>query len=71
MQGLLPRPGYTSSIETRRPTITAAVLKIERVMSFLGSSSRSACMRLVLSSAAILFLEIFFFFIAIVANSFR
>ena len=55
---------YTSSIETRRPTIAAARCKLDSVMSFFGSRSRSTCVRLVLSNVAILFLEIFCCFIA-------
>jgi len=39
---------YTSSIETRRPTIAAARCRLESVMSFFPSSSRSTCERLVL-----------------------
>jgi len=48
----------------RRPTIAAARCRLESVMSFFGSSSRSTWVRLVLSIAAILFLEIFFLFMA-------
>src|ERR1039457_4403000 len=55
---------YTSSIVTRRPTIAAARCRLPRVMSFFGSRIRSTWVRLVLSSAAILFFEIFFFFMA-------
>src|ERR1022692_3168755 len=55
---------YTSSIVTRSPTIAAARCRLPRVMSFFGSRIRSTWERLVLSSAAILFLEIFFFFMA-------
>src|ERR1039457_959965 len=58
---LLP---YTSSIVTRSPTIAAARCRLPSVMSFFGSRIRSTWVRLVLSSAAILFLEIFFFFMA-------
>ena len=45
-------------------TMAAARCRLESVMSFFGSSSRSTWVRLVLSSTAILFLEIFFFFMA-------
>jgi hypothetical protein len=57
-------PLYTSSIKTRRPTMAAARCRLERVMSFLASSSRSTCVRLVFSSPAIFFFDIFFFFMA-------
>src|SRR6266481_3422600 len=58
-------PGrYTSSIVTRRPTIAAALCRLPSVISFFGSSRRSTCVRLVLSSVAILFLEIFCFLMA-------
>lgn len=33
---LPPRPAYTSSIETRRPTMAAARSRLESVMSFFG-----------------------------------
>src|SRR6266851_764017 len=49
---------------TRRPTIAAARCRLESVMSFLGSSSRSTWVRLVLSSMAIRALDMFFFFMA-------
>ncbi len=51
---------YTSSMFTRRPTIAAARCRLPSVMSFFGSSSRFTWVRLVFSSTAILFFEIFF-----------
>jgi hypothetical protein len=55
---------YTSSMMTRRPTIAAALWRLDRVMSSLASRSRSTWVRLVLSRMAMRFLEIFFFFMA-------
>ena len=55
---------YTNSTFTRRPTIAAARCKLPSVMSFFGSSSRSTWVRLVFSSVAILFLEMFCCFMA-------
>ena len=62
-RGRAPSP-YTNSIITRRPTMAAARYRLERVMSSVALKSRSTCDRLVLSRVAILFLEIFFFFMA-------
>src|SRR6266478_4897043 len=58
------RSCQTNSIITRRPTTAAARCRLERVMSFLGLRSRSTWVRLVLSRVAILFLDIFCFFMA-------
>ena len=58
------RSAYTSSIVTRRPTIAAARCRLDSVMSSFALRSRSTCVRLVFSSVAILFFEIFFFFMA-------
>jgi hypothetical protein len=55
---------YTNSTFTRRPTIAAARCKLPSVMSLFGSSSRSTWVRLVFSSVAILFLEMFCCFMA-------
>ncbi len=53
-----------SEIVKRRPTIAAARCRLPSLMSFLGSRIRSTWLRLVFSRMAILFLEIFFFFMA-------
>ena len=55
---------YTSWIVTRRPTMAAARWRLDSVMSSLASSSRSTCVRLVFSSVAMRFFDIFFSFIA-------
>ena len=57
-------PCYTSWIVTRRPTMAAARCRLDSVMSFFASSSRSTCVRLVFSSVAMRFFDIFFSFIA-------
>lgn len=66
--GISPRPVHilpqTNSIITRRPTIAAARCKLASVMSLFGFNNRSACVRLVFSSAAILFFDVFCFFMA-------
>ena len=55
---------YTSWIVTRRPTMAAARSRLDSVMSFFASSSRSTWVRLVLSSVAMRFFDIFFSFMA-------
>ncbi len=55
---------YTNSTITRRPNMAAARSRLERVMSFFGSSRRSTCVGLVFSSAAIRDFDILCFFMA-------
>ena len=58
-KGSVAQRPYTNSTFTRRQTIAADRCRLPSVMSFFGSSSRSTWGRLVFSSVAILFLEMF------------
>ena len=54
----------TSCIETRRPTMDAALCRLDKVTSSLPSGRRSICVRLVFIRVAMRFFEILFSFIA-------